>query len=89
MGVSGLFRDIVRPERLVATEQFDDAWYPGEALTTTEFTQAKAITTVRILVLYETPQARDTARRSGMEHGLSFGLSRLENYIATHHGESA
>src|SRR4029077_14305681 len=30
MGMSGVFREIVPPERLVATEQFDQPWYPGQ-----------------------------------------------------------
>lgn len=37
MAVGGVFRDIVPRERLVASETFDDAWYPGEALVTTVF----------------------------------------------------
>src|SRR5438034_438593 len=32
MGMGGVFREIVRPDKLVATEKFDDAWYPGEAV---------------------------------------------------------
>src|SRR5260370_24154124 len=31
MGMGGVFRDVVRPEKLVATEKFDDSWYAGEA----------------------------------------------------------
>src|SRR6266403_4571624 len=37
MAVGGVFREITPVERLVATEKFDDAWYPGEALDTTVF----------------------------------------------------
>src|SRR4051795_5531657 len=32
MGMGGVFREVVPLERLVASEKFDDAWYPGEAL---------------------------------------------------------
>ena len=32
MGVRGVYREVVRPERLVHTEKFDEAWYPGESL---------------------------------------------------------
>src|SRR2546422_5818968 len=35
MGVRGVYREIVPPERLVCTELFDEAWYPGESLITT------------------------------------------------------
>src|SRR5260370_3865932 len=34
MGSGGVFREIVRPERIVATEKFEQPWYPGEALAT-------------------------------------------------------
>src|SRR5712692_6290123 len=30
MGGRGVYREIVPPERLVFTEVFDEAWYPGE-----------------------------------------------------------
>ena len=43
MGLGGVFQDIVPPERLVATERFDDAWYPGDALDTTSFAEDGAI----------------------------------------------
>src|SRR5205807_9676277 len=32
MGMGGVYREIVQPERLVTTERFDEAWYPGEGL---------------------------------------------------------
>src|SRR5215470_18511100 len=34
MGMGGVFREIVAPERIIATERFDQPWYPGEALDT-------------------------------------------------------
>jgi hypothetical protein len=34
MGMGGVFREVVRPEKLVATEKFDEAWYPGAAVNT-------------------------------------------------------
>src|ERR1700716_3212460 len=39
MGMGGVFRGIVPPERLVATEKFDDSWYSGEAVDTTVFVE--------------------------------------------------
>jgi uncharacterized protein YndB with AHSA1/START domain len=81
MGMGGVFREIVSLERLVATEKFDESWYPGEALDTTVFKQAGDITKITITILYESPEARDTARRSGMEHGMSAGYNRLEQLL--------
>lgn len=82
MGMGGYFREIVPPARLVATERFDDSWYPGEALDTTVLVEDGDITRVTISVLYESTQARDTARRSGMEHGMAAGYNRLEELLS-------
>src|SRR5438046_9349268 len=34
MGMGGVYREIKTPERIVNTERFDEAWYPGDALGT-------------------------------------------------------
>jgi uncharacterized protein YndB with AHSA1/START domain len=34
MGMGGVFREIVAPERIVQTEKFDNPWYEGEAIST-------------------------------------------------------
>ena len=83
MGMGGVFREVVRPSRLVATENFDDAWYPGEAVDTTVFEESDGITKVTLTVLYESKEARDTATRSGMEHGMVAGYNRLEQILAS------
>jgi uncharacterized protein YndB with AHSA1/START domain len=89
MGMGGIFREIVFPERLVATEKFDDSWYPGEALDTTVFVQTGAITKITITVCYESQEARDTARRSGMEHGMAAGYNRLEQQLPAMQAEAS
>ncbi|MBY0506978.1 MAG: SRPBCC family protein [Bryobacteraceae bacterium] len=81
MGMGGLFREVSAPRRLVATERFDDSWYPGDALDTTVFTELGEITKVTVTVRYESKEARDTARRSGMEHGMAAGYDRLEELL--------
>jgi uncharacterized protein YndB with AHSA1/START domain len=87
MGIRGVFREITPVERLVATERFDDAWYPGEALDTTGFEERRGITRITITILYESKAARDTARRSAMEHGMAAGYDRLETLLSTLTGE--
>jgi len=87
MGIRGVFREITPVVRLVATERFDDAWYPGEALDTTVFEERRGITRTTITILYESQEARDTARRSGMEHGMAAGYDRLETLLPTLTGE--
>jgi uncharacterized protein YndB with AHSA1/START domain len=88
MGIRGVFREITPVERLVATERFDDAWYPGEALDTTVFEERGGITRTTITILYESQEARDTARRSGMEYGMAAGYDRLEILLPTLTGET-
>lgn len=87
MGMGGVFREIVAPERLVATEKFEDAWYPGEAVDTTEFAVDGEITRTTITVLYASQEARDIASRSGMESGMAAGYDRLEELLAQMHTE--
>ncbi|MEZ5355451.1 MAG: SRPBCC family protein [Bryobacteraceae bacterium] len=83
MGMGGVFREIEAPMRLVATEKFDEAWYPGEAVNTTSFVANGPITRTTITVRYESREARDTARRSGMEYGMAAGLNRLEELLSS------
>ncbi len=84
MGIGGVFREIVSPSRLVATEKFDESWYPGEALNTTVFAEEGKTTRVTITILYESSEARDVARRSGMEKGMTAGYNRLEELLSSH-----
>ena len=87
MAMGGVFREVIPLERLVATEKFDDAWYPGEALDTTVFIETRGITRTTITILYESQEARDAARRSGMEYGMAAGYDRLETLLPTFIGE--
>ena len=88
MAVGGTFGEIVIHKRLVATERFDDAWYSGEALLTTTFSAVDGHTSVTITILYESQEARDAARRSGMERGMSAGYDRLERLLESSVGET-
>jgi len=83
MGMGGTFREVAPLERLVATEKFDESWYPGEALVTTVFLDNGAITKVTIGILYQSKEARDTANRSGMEHGIAASYNRLEELLTS------
>jgi uncharacterized protein YndB with AHSA1/START domain/effector-binding domain-containing protein len=83
MGMGGVFLEVVPPEKIVATEAFDDSWYPGEAIDTTLFEQDGDITKVRLTVLYESKEARDIASRSGMDTGMVAGYNRLEEVLTS------
>jgi uncharacterized protein YndB with AHSA1/START domain len=53
MGMRGVCREFVPPERLVATEKFDEAWYPGEAVNTIVLVEKDGGTTLTQTVAYE------------------------------------
>ena len=82
MGMSGVYREIVRPERIVSTEKFDDAWYPGEAVNTLVLIERGGKTTLMQTGLYESREARDSVLKSGMEKGVAVSYDRLAKLLA-------
>jgi uncharacterized protein YndB with AHSA1/START domain len=83
MGMGGVYREIVRPERLVATEKFDDPWYEGEALDTTTFVERGGKTTATTTVRYASREVRDAVLKSPMEHGMAESLDQLARLLAS------
>ena len=83
MGMGGVFREIVPPERIVATELFDEAWYPGQALVTTTLVEQDGTTTLTMTVRYESKEARDGVLEGPMATGVSYGYDNLAALLAT------
>ncbi|HEY4250888.1 MAG TPA: SRPBCC family protein [Roseomonas sp.] len=83
MGVGGSFRDVVPPARLVHTERFDQAWYPGEAVLTTRLEERDGRTGLTVTILYETAAARDAVLQSPMEQGIRASYDRLDAMLAS------
>jgi uncharacterized protein YndB with AHSA1/START domain len=83
MGMGGVYREIVSPERLVATESFDDPWYPGEAVDTTVLVEEGGKTTATTTVLYESEEIRDAVLESGMARGVAESYDMLAEYLAS------
>jgi uncharacterized protein YndB with AHSA1/START domain len=83
MGMGGLYREIVAPERIVHTERFDEAWYPGEALNTLVLVEKGGRTTLTQTVRYESREARDAVLKSGMESGVAASYERLADLLAS------
>lgn len=81
MGMGGVYREIQAPERIVSTEKFEEAWYPGEAVGTVVMTEAGGKTLVTTTVRYESQDARDAVLKSPMEHGLKAGFDRLAELV--------
>lgn len=81
MGMRGVFREIMPPERSVHLESFDD--YPGGSLVTTVLVEQGGKTTLTATVLYLSQQVRDAVLKSGMEHGAAESYDRLAELLAS------
>jgi uncharacterized protein YndB with AHSA1/START domain len=81
MGMGGVYRDIVAPERIVATEVFDEPWYPGEAVGTLVLSEEGGRTTLTQSVLYASRSARDGVLKSQMESGVAASYDRLAELL--------
>jgi uncharacterized protein YndB with AHSA1/START domain len=77
MGVGGVYREIEPPHRFVATERFDEAWYPGESLITITFAEKDGETEMTTTMRYESTAARDGVLKSPMEGGVKQSYDRL------------
>jgi uncharacterized protein YndB with AHSA1/START domain len=83
MGMGGVYREVAVPERVVATERFEQAWYAGEAVGTLLLSEQEGKTTVTQTVLYQSKEARDGVLKSGMESGVAASYDRLEEVLAS------
>jgi uncharacterized protein YndB with AHSA1/START domain len=83
MGMRGIYREVLPPERYVGTEVFDESWYPGEAVGTTALVEHGGKTTLTLTVLYESREARDAVLKTPMEHGVAAGYDRLAEMLAS------
>src|SRR5690349_15490768 len=81
MGMRGVYREIVPPERSVHIESFDD--YPGESQVTAVFSEQGGKTTLTATILYPSREVRDAVIRSGMEHGAAESYDRLAELLAS------
>ncbi len=77
MGVGGTYVEVTPPTRFVATQRFDEPWYPGECQVTQEFAEAGGRTTLTMTLRYESREGRDLVLQSPMEGGLALGYDRV------------
>ena len=83
MGMSGVYREIVPPERDVHTEIFDDYPDGGAALVTGVLVEEGGRTTLTSTVLSPSKEVRDAVLKSSMEHGAAETYDKLAEYLAT------
>jgi uncharacterized protein YndB with AHSA1/START domain len=83
MGMTGTYREVSPPRRLVSVESFDEAWHPGEAVSTVVFEEHDAgSTTVTMTILFESREARDIAVATGMTDGMAMTYENLDRLLA-------
>ena len=83
MGMGGTYREIKRPQRIVHTELFDEAWYEGESLNTWTLTEKDGNTILTVTSRYESTETRDSVLDSGMESGVATSYNRLDDILAS------
>ena len=81
MGMGGTYREIARPERLVATEAFDEPWHPGGAVDTLTLVEKGGKTTLTQTIHYDSKEIRDAVFKGPMKDGMGAGYDRLEKVL--------
>ena len=83
MGMCGVYRQVVPPERIVTTEVFDQSWYEGECVGTVTLVERDGRTTMSTALLYDSRAIRDAVLKSPMESGLADGYNALADVLAS------
>lgn len=79
MEMSGEYREIAPPERLVSTERWGGDW--PETLNTLTLTEEEGRTTIRSTMRYPSKQARDAALETGMREGADKSFDLLAEHL--------
>ena len=80
-GMRGLYREIVPPKRLVATEKFDEPWYEGEAVATTVFLEYGGKTTATTTVRYASREVCEAVLKTPMARGVAESYDKLAELL--------
>jgi uncharacterized protein YndB with AHSA1/START domain len=80
MHLSGTYREVTPPERVVYTETWGEPW--PESLSLLELTEHNGVTTMVNTLRYPSKEARDAALRTGMADGLAATFDRLDAFLA-------
>jgi len=82
MGMGGTILECVPIDRLVTTERFDDAWYPGEVVNTSVFEDTDdGGTLLTVTSRWESAEAMQTALETPMVDGMTTTYDRLEDLL--------
>jgi uncharacterized protein YndB with AHSA1/START domain len=83
MGMSGVYREIAPPERIIFTEVWDEDWTGGETLVTLLLAEQAGTTLVTQTMLYSSGASRDAVLQTGMEKGIALSYDRLAKLLAS------
>jgi uncharacterized protein YndB with AHSA1/START domain len=82
--LQGVYREVVRPERIVFTERFSMPGFTSdEYQVTSTFTELGGKTTLTTTILHKTRENRDGHLNSGIEIGVAPAYDRLAEVVAT------
>ena len=87
MGLGGGCLEFKAPERIVATEKWDQPWYPGGAAGTITFIEEGGVTTLTQTLSYESQAARDMVLGTMVEHAMALGYDRLAELLKSQSSE--
>ena len=79
MEMTGVYREVAPPERLVNTERWGPEW--PETINTLSLSEKGGKTTIALSILYPSKEARDAALETGMKDGMDVSYERLEAYL--------
>lgn len=81
MAMSGIYKEVVPPERLVSTESWDG--HGVETLNTLVLSEENGKTTITNTKLCPSKEARDGMLKMGMKEGVIASFNRLADYLAS------
>ena len=85
-GFTGVFREVVRPSRLVHTQVYDPGTVGGtmgaEALITAALAEKDGVTTYTTTIRYQSKADRDAAMSTGMTDGMEQSFAQLDALLA-------
>jgi uncharacterized protein YndB with AHSA1/START domain len=81
--LQGIYREVVRPERVVFTERFSMPGFTSdEYQVTSTFVETGGKTTLTTTILHKTKENRDGHLNSGIENGVAPAYDRLAEVVA-------
>jgi uncharacterized protein YndB with AHSA1/START domain len=80
IGQKGVYQEVVRPERIVHTESWED-WDPGETLVTVVLTEEGGKTTLTTNMRFPSREVRDVIVKNGLDKNLNQTYDKLDEIL--------